>query len=158
MRIILLTIFLGTIILLTLETSAQNVNREKQNEKEVNTAQETPVKMIQSLVGEWKVDKILKGKTDVTEKSKEREQILSFNSEARYVVRSGNEKTDSGSYRMNEQIGSLYLESESDEKPREWKTEFTSDGMILTRKQDSSKKDNLQYFYIRNTPASAREN
>lgn len=160
MKKILFTIFLGSASLLTLETLAQRIKSDRQidNSKEVNTAQKTPVKMIEYLVGDWKIDKILNGKTDVTEKVSEGDQTLSFNSEARYVIRSGNDKIDSGSYRMNEQIGSLYLESESDEKPREWKTEFISGGMILTPKQVSPQKANLRYFYIRNKPASAREN
>lgn len=160
MRKILYTIFLGSASLLTLETSAQRIKTDKQidNNKEVNTAQKTPVKMIEYLVGDWKIDKILSGKKDVTETKGGGNQTLTFTSDARYIMRSGNEKIDSGSYRMNEQIGSLYLESESDEKPREWKTEFISGGMILTPKQVSPQKANLRYFYIRNKPASAREN
>ncbi len=160
MRKILYTIFLGSASLLTLETSAQRIKTDKQidNNKEVNTAQKTPVKMIEYLVGDWKIDKILSGKKDVTETKGGGNQTLTFTSDARYIMRSGNEKIDSGSYRMNEQIGSLYLESESDEKPREWKTEFISGGMILTPKQVNPQKANLRYFYIRNKPASAREN
>ena len=160
MRKILYTIFLGSASLLTLETSAQRIKTDKQidDNKEVNTAQKTPVKMIEYLVGDWKIDKILSGKKDVTETKGGGNQTLTFTSDARYIMRSGNEKIDSGSYRMNEQIGSLYLESESDEKPREWKTEFISGGMILTPKQVSPQKANLRYFYIRNTPASAKEN
>ncbi len=114
--------------------------------------------MIEYLVGDWKIDKILNEKKDVTEKEKGVDQTITFNSEARYVIRSGNDNIDSGSYRMNEQIGSLYLESESNEKPREWKTEFISGGMILTLKQVNPQQANLRYFYIRNTPASAKEN
>lgn len=160
MKTILYIFFFGTLTLLTLETSAQTDKRDREvNENnEVNTKQKTPVKMIEYLVGDWKIDKILSGKKDVTETKGGGNQTLTFTSDARYIMRSGNEKIDSGSYRMNEQIGSLYLESESDEKPWEWKTEFISGGMILTPKQVNPQKANLRYFYIRNKPASAREN
>lgn len=114
--------------------------------------------MIEYLVGDWKIDKILSGKKDVTETEGGDDQTLTFTSEARYIMRSGNEKIDSGAYRMNEQMGSLYLESGSDEKLREWKVDFKSGGMILSLKQGTPHGENLRYFYRRTNPASAREN
>jgi hypothetical protein len=161
MKSILYIFFFGTFTLLTLETCGQKDKRDqevKDNQEEANTEKKSPGKMIDYLVGEWEIDKVLSGKKDVTDRKGGDGQTLTFTQEARYIMYSGNEKIDSGAYRMNEQTGSLYLESESDEEPHEWKVDFKSGRMILSLKQDALHGENLRYIYRRIHPASAREN
>ena len=60
-------------------------------------------------------------------------------------MRNGNEKTDSGAYRMNEQLRNLYLESGADEEPREYEVQLSPDTLILSAKEDSGE----EQVYIR---------
>jgi hypothetical protein len=159
MKALPILLFFGMLTILTLETSGQRADRGKadKNKPEVNTKKKSPVKMIEYLIGEWKVDKILQGKKDVTEAETQEDQTMTFTDEARYVKHAGNAKTDSGAFRMNEQLQSLYLESESNSKPTEWKVTFESGAMVLSSKPGSGQPENLKYYYRRISPATAKK-
>lgn len=153
MKIKYFILFFGASVLLTLVNSCQSDNRDRNGEdvdnREVNTEQESPVKMIEYLVGEWRIERILnENNEDITATEDESNQTLTFTAEARYILSSGNEKVDSGAYRMNEQLGHLYLESEVDEEPREWNVEFGSDKMTLSSDKNSPN-SKLRYVYRR---------
>jgi hypothetical protein len=106
----------------------------------------TAVKMIDNLVGEWKIDSA-SSRSGSEDTAGAKDQTLTFTEEARYILRSGNKKVDSGAYRMNEQLKNLYLESEANEKPREYEIEVSQDTLILSSKED---KGETVYIYSRN--------
>lgn len=129
-----LLIALICITLLTLH-SCQKDNRSKAEaeletgEHDVNAEQQTPVKLLEYLVGEWQRES-----GSGAEGPGER---LTFTTDARYLVHEGNQRIDSGAFRMNEQLRSLYLESEINETPREYELELREDAMTLKAKQGS---------------------
>ncbi len=101
--------------------------------------------MIDYLVGEWKIDSVTDGRGAA--EAGNADQTLTFTNEARYILRSGNKKIDSGAYRMNEQLKNLYFESEANEKPREYEVQVKEDTLILSSKDD---KGETVYIYSRN--------
>ena len=136
----------GALTLLALH-GCQTDNRERaeSDQREVPAKQETPAKMIEQLVGEW--EQASAGEAGNSRASGESQRTLTFTEEARYIVREGNRKTDSGAYRMNEQLRNLYLESESNEDPREYEIQLNRDTLILTSKDGSSEGGRV---YVRN--------
>ena len=64
-------------------------------------------KLIEYLIGEWQMES---GSTSAEGGPGER---ITFTTEARYIVHEGNQKVDSGAYRMNQQLRHIYLESEA---------------------------------------------
>lgn len=114
--------------LLTLGCQTDNRQESASNNSdttEVNTEKETPQKLIEYLVGEWAID-------SASGQGQEENQRIVFTNEARYILYSGQQKVDSGAYRMNEQLSNLYLESELNEEPREY--EMSIDGNTMTMK------------------------
>jgi hypothetical protein len=159
MKTFLYILLFALILLLTLESRAQT-RKEPQKEnlkKAVNTNRQTPKKMIERLVGEWAIAGIYDGKNDVTKNQGGSGQNLTFTDEARFILRSGTQKIDSGAFRMNEQLRNIYLESEGTKKVHEWDVTFRSDSLILTRAQGADKADNLKYIYIRQRESSRQK-
>lgn len=134
------------VMLLTLQY-CRNDNREKVNgdNPQSTAGPQKPVKMIDYLVGEWKIDSV-RGAGEPADAG-DQDHTLTFTNEARYIVRSGNKKIDSGAYRMNEQLKNLYFESEANQKPREYEVRVKEDTLILSSKDD---KDETVYIYSRN--------
>lgn len=132
--------------LLTLQY-CRNDNREKVNgdNPRSNAEPQKPVKMIDYLVGEWKIDSVRGAKEPAG--AGDQDQTLTLTNEARYIVRSGTKKIDSGAYRMNEQLKNLYFESEANQKPREYEVQVKEDTLVLTSRDD---KDETVYIYSRN--------
>jgi hypothetical protein len=122
-------------------------DEEGADETQINTKEETPTKMIEYLVGEWQVERIMDGEKNVTDAQGGSGQRIIFTNEARYIKRSGNQKIDSGAYRMNEQLENLYLESETNARPQEYEVTLKSGTMTLTAKEKHNGKPNLKYFY-----------
>ena len=110
----------------------ESANDDSEN-TDVNTQKETPQKLIEYLVGEWAVDS-----ASGSGQEGENQRIV-FTQEARYIVYSGDQKIDSGAYRMNEQLTNLYLESELNEEPREY--EISTDGNMMTMKSKQTATD-----------------
>jgi hypothetical protein len=122
-------------------------NQEAGDETQINTEEETPTKMIEYLVGDWQIERIMDGEKNVTDAQGGTGQRITFTNEARYIKRTGNQQTDSGAYRMNEQLENLYLESETNSQPQEYEVTLKSGTMTLTQKQKQNGKPNLKYFY-----------
>lgn len=116
-------------------------------------------KSIERIVGSWKVQKILSGKTEVA-KNPTSGQWIEFRGDGKYVNNASS--IDSGSYRLNENHSVLYLESqvhassnESDPKKIvEWTISLDND--ILTMQQRGNEKsekkshaDKMKYVYVR---------
>lgn len=122
-------LFVLLISLLTLQ-SCQRDNQQA-SEYPANTERQTPTKMIEYLVGQWQIDSA--GNT--TQQGQGQDQRMIFTQEARYMEYLGNQKVDSGAYRMNEQLNNLYLESEINANPREFEIKFDETKMTLKPKQ-----------------------
>ena len=111
---------------------------------EANTKKETPIKLIEYLVGEWQLEN-----PSSANEPRGQSDRLTFTEEARYIVRSGNQKIDSGAYRMNEQLGNLYLESETNERPREYEIQVNENTMTLKPKDPQNGEDGKTSFTYR---------
>ena len=120
----------GVLLLLALgacqNDTRQNTEREK---NQPNTQRESPVKLIEYLVGDWQTNDAT-GNRNGDQQSLGEE--LTFTSEARYIIRKGGQKVDSGAYRMNEQLMNLYLESETSKTPREFELDIKGDTPMLS--------------------------
>lgn len=131
-----LMIALTCITVLTLH-SCQKDNRSKAEAeleategREAPAEQGTPVKLLEYLVGRWESES-----GGGAAKPGQPGEVLTFTTEARYLVHDGNQAVDSGAYRMNEQLRNLYLESEIGETPREYEIDLREDVMTLKPKQ-----------------------
>jgi hypothetical protein len=129
------------------ESENVNENGEDGDENQINTKENTPTKMIEYLVGDWAVERILDGEKDVTDAQGGSGQRITFTQEARYIRHSGNQKIDSGAFRMNEQLENLYLESEADNQPQEYEVTLKSGMMTLTPRKNQNEKSNMKYVY-----------
>ncbi len=140
------------------KSKAYTNERKKSAGDQVNTKQETPVKIIQFIPGSWTLDQVLRGGKDISENDTvAQRQTLEFNREGRYMSYSGNEKIDSGAYRLNEDHAILYLSSETDDKVQEWNVWFGQDGTMKLKLRDGEAHgENFSYIYKRAANA-ARE-
>lgn len=130
--------------------------KPKNTDKRVNTDRKTPVKIIEYIPGTWAIEQVKRGKEDVTSTDTlAQNQTLEFNREGRYLSYSGQEKIDSGAYRLNEQQAILYLESETNDKPSEWNVWFDPSGTMTLRMRDGSKHgESFTYIYRRQGTAT----
>ena len=119
-------------------------------------AKQVPDKIIDKIVGVWKIQKITSGKEDVA-KNPTSGQWLEFRSDGTYLNHSTS--LDSGSYRINENSSIVYLESLVNNDPSnravkmvtEWTVAFANDGMIMQRRSTGKRDhvDKMKYFYTR---------
>lgn len=132
-------------MLLTLPSCQQDTRESAQKETQPDppVKQETPEKMIEELVGEWERAGARNNQQDGAR------QTLTFTQEARYIMRQGSQKTDSGAYRMNEQLRNLYLESDETKSAREYEIRLTRDTLILSAKENATQ-DGEQVYVRRN--------
>lgn len=114
--------------------------QEKGDGQQINTREETPTKLIERLVGEWELQG--GGEGDANER-------IRFTEEARYIAYSGNQKVDSGGYRMNEQLQNLYLESEAGDQPREYEITMKQGVLTLTPRDGPPNGGAASYTYRR---------
>lgn len=115
-----------------------------------------PDKNIEKIVGTWKIQKILSGKTEVA-KNPTSAQWIRFRSDGKYVNKAT--AVDSGSFRMNETQSILYLESQVNspadkrdaKKTVEWSVSFKDDTMTMQQHNAENKAhaDKMKYVYIR---------
>ena len=118
------------------------------------TAKETPDKMIDTIVGSWKIQKILSGKKDVAQNPTSG-QWIEFKSNGKYVNHAAS--LDSGSYRTDENQSILYLESvvydpgakNSPIEIGEWNVTFQEGMMTLQRNDNKPSANKTKYIYAR---------
>ena len=113
-------------------------------------------KIIDKIVGAWKIQKITAGKEDVA-KNPTSGQWIEFRSDGTYLNRSTS--LDSGSYRINENSSIVYLESVVNEDPSkrstkmvtEWTVAFADEGMIMQRRSTGKREhvDKMKYHYTK---------
>jgi hypothetical protein len=124
-------------------------NTEEVNNEEVNTEQPTPVKMVEYLVGTWKLESVQGGSANETP-----DQTLTFTAESRYILHSGNEKIDSGTYQTGEYSNRLFLQSEKTENLNEWDMKVEEGRMTLKPSKSDTEQGSAEYVYRRTSPAS----
>jgi len=117
-------------------------------------AKQVPDKIIDKIVGVWKIQKITAGKEEVA-KNPTSGQWIEFRSDGTYLNQSTS--IDSGSYRINENSSIVYLESLVNNDPSknttkmvtEWTVAFANEGMIMQRRSTSKREhvDKMKYFY-----------
>lgn len=130
------------IILLTLGNCQQERRHDGGEDiTQPNTKQETPVKLLEYLIGEWEAQGAAEGESPG--------ENITFTTEARYIAYEGNQQVDSGAYRMNEPLRNLYLDSEVNRTSREYEIDLKQDVMTLKPKQGGA-----TYTYRRVSPGS----
>ena len=116
-----------------------------------------PDKNIEKIVGTWKIQKILSGKTEVA-KNPTSGQWIEFRTDGKYVNKAT--ALDSGSYRLNENQSILYLESGANttsgkdeaKKVVEWNIAFEGETLTMQQQKVKGKKshaDVMKYVYTR---------
>jgi hypothetical protein len=76
-------------------------------------------------------------------------QMLEFDPDARYKVNNSTSAIDSGSYRVNEQTGILYLESDAEDiTPTEWAITLKKNQLTLAGRGDNAD-TRYKYVYVK---------
>jgi hypothetical protein len=119
-------------------------------------SKQTPDKIIDKIVGAWKIQKITSGKEEVA-KNPTSGQWIEFRSDGTYLDHSTS--IDSGSYRIDENQSIVYFESVVNKDPSknatnmivEWAITFTDEGMIMQRRSTGKREhiDKMRYFYTK---------
>ena len=119
-------------------------------------AKQVPDKIIDKIVGVWKIQKITAGKEEIA-KNPTSGQWIEFRSDGTYLNQSTS--IDSGSYRINENSSIVYLESLVNDDPSknttkmvtEWTVAFANEGMIMQRRSTGKREhaDKMKYFYTK---------
>lgn len=117
-------------------------------------AKSAPDKNIETIVGTWKIQRILSGNKEVA-KNPTSGQWIEFKSEGTYVNHSTS--LDSGSYRLDENQSILFLESSIHTNPDknspkeigEWSIAFQDATMTLQRRDKKQHVDKMKYIYVR---------
>lgn len=119
-------------------------------------AKQVPDKIIDKIVGVWKIQKITAGKEEIA-KNPTSGQWIEFRSDGTYLNQSTS--IDSGSYRINENSSIVYLESLVNNDPSknttkmvtEWTVSFANEGMIMQRRSTGKREhaDKMKYFYTK---------
>lgn len=132
--------------LLTLHACQTDSRQNSENDgAKVNTKKGTPAKLLDALVGEWQKDTSGATPSQANGQGNEVERMV-FTQEARYIQYSGGQTVDSGAYRMNEQLGNLYLESVANTQPREFEIDIQHNTMTLKPKSDNRSGDQIQTY------------
>jgi hypothetical protein len=139
-------------------TDKKRKDQATSKEQQFNTEQKTPVKIIQFIPGSWTLDQVIRGGKDISEHDTVAQyQTLEFNREGRYVSYAGNEKIDSGAYRLNEDHAILYMASETDDKAHEWYVWFSEDGTMTLKHHDGvAHGEKFLYVYKRTSNAARK--
>lgn len=131
-------------------TNNRKPAEKKQDQPQVNTKQETPVKIIQFIPGTWTMEQVLRGNEDISATDTvAQSQMLVFNREGRYMSYSGSEKIDSGAYRINEDHAILYMSSELSQNTSEWNVWFGDGTMTLKLRDGVRHGEKFSYTYRR---------
>lgn len=111
-------------------------------------------KLLENIAGSWKLERIVDvernevipdgrnnsaaggSETPTPDMSQNGMQMIEFHRNARYRLNNATTAVDSGSYRINEQHGILYLESDADDiTPSEWNITVGEGTLTLTGKE-----------------------
>lgn len=114
-------------------------------DESANTERETPVKLKEYLPGDWTLDAAAAGGG-----GNNTAQRITFTREGKYLRYAGQQQTDSGLYRVNEQQKILYLESRGEGDPVEWDVKITDNyEMTLASRDEKSQGKSKGLVYRR---------
>lgn len=122
------------------------------------SAKDMKVKMIDRILGTWKITKIYDGKKEIAPSDSTAHQFI-FNQEGHYKTTVGKSTIDSGSYRVNENTSLLYLENRKNIMPGStpaqdtWKVSFTNDTMTMLG-QGTGHAKRFKYVFIKTKDGS----
>ncbi|MEJ7646941.1 MAG: hypothetical protein WKF87_20255 [Chryseolinea sp.] len=126
-----------------------------QDNKAAEQHKRIPDKKIELIIGSWKIQTIMSGKTEVA-KNPTSGQWIEFREDGKYVNKAT--ALDSGSYRLNENSSTLYLESSVKAKVEgknvsEFNIAFEGELMTMQQAQKKTSKkthtDAMKYVYVR---------
>jgi len=110
-------------------------------------------KKIEMILGTWKIQKVLSGNTEVA-KNPTSGQWIEFKNDGKYVNHAAS--VDSGSFRLNENHSTLYLESQVQPdaaKIAEWTIVLNDNTLTMEQTSGGNKskksKDKMKYVYVR---------
>lgn len=159
--------FLLALCALTFNVAAQDDNdysnnrgKKKQNAEAIHSEKEPPTKIIAAIVGTWEVNGVYHGDKDITNTDTVgTNERMEFNREAKYMSYSGNERIDSGTYRLNESHAILYLESATGQEPSEWNVTLSNNNLTLQpRGAATSHAQGFKYVYTRTSGGTNKPN
>ena len=120
-------------------------------------------KFIEMITGTWKLSSIVDAESKGEKKQQTTEskngtmatenppdqsnnamEIMEFEADARYKMNTSTTAIDSGSFRINEQHGILYLESDKANEPSEWKISIKGNTLMLGGRDEADKR----YTYV----------
>lgn len=139
---------------------SNNRGKKKRSAEAVHSEKEPPTKIIAAIVGTWDVEGIFKGDKDISNTDTVgTNQRIEFDREAKYISYSGNERIDSGTYRLNENHAILYLESATDQEPSEWNVTLSNNSLTLQpRGAATSHAQSFKYIYTRASGGTNKPN
>jgi hypothetical protein len=106
----------------------------------------TASKLIDRLVGTWKLTKVVNAKKEVDKNSHpEGMTQIEFTREAKFISYKNQVKADSGLFRTNEDHKLIYFEGGIDHKPKEWSVKLQGNMLTLSQKEHPS----TRYIYNR---------
>ena len=144
--------------LATIDVAAQDDNdysnnrgKKKRNEGSINTKQETPVKVIEFIIGTWDIAAVYKNSKNITnEDTLIGLSQIRFNRENQYTAYHEGQEVDSGTFRLNENHSILYLESRDGSEPQSWNVSFENNMMTLQPGETANAFDrSFRYVYAR---------
>jgi hypothetical protein len=101
------------------------------SERSINTEYETPMKLKDYVTGDWVIDENSGGEEKNTLR-------VTFTRDGKYNRYTGNQQTESGLYRVNEQHKFLYLEADGGGKPAEWDVTIDDQNQMTLKLRDGS--------------------
>ncbi len=140
-----------TLCIIIGSASGQDDQRKRDRERAINTKRETPVKVIEFIVGTWEIQSVYKNQKNITNA----DTLVSFtrirfNRENQYRAFHDEQDVDSGTFRLNETHSVLYLESADGGEPQSWNVSFHGNTMILQPAETANAFDrSFRYVYVR---------
>lgn len=147
-----------------------SLNAEAQTAKDYPKNVET-VKLLEKVMGSWKLQRVVdeEQKNKATQNSRNSTggeagkenpnlgqngmQMVELNRNARYKLNNATTSLDSGSYRINEQQGVLYMESDADDiTPTEWNV-TVKDNVLTLSGREGDATSRYKYIYTRQRAA-----
>lgn len=125
--------------------------RRRRRDEAINTKQESPVKIIEFIVGIWDIASVYKNDRNITgADTLVGFTRIRFNRENQYRTFRNGEEIDSGTFRLNENHSILYLESAFGGEPATWNVAFDGNLMSLVPGGTTSAfSKSFRYVYIR---------
>ena len=137
-HIVLSIVLAGSVLF----AATAQVQEQQPNQDPVPTKNPAAHKIMERLYGVWRTTDAQSAQSANTQGP----QSIEFNPEAKYVMKRGDQVTETGSYRVNEQHSVLYLEGSNSKRPMEWKMEFEGNNLILSaRGANEGKQQRIVY-------------